>query len=391
MEKEGEVLKLREIIRKFLRDSELIKGKKIREIEDLIWLDEKGYFHYCLDGRVGICKVKYSKVRREVERFMSFLNEECEIREGKRYYPYLKEVREFSDEIIQLKSNPKIRIEEYESGKKCLFDAAMDFIQISGLCDYAEVFRMNVNPLRPKLIKRLILAPFLAPYGKIDSFLLKKGLVYLSKRMLGQYDANVLLSPFITPVAIQGKIRVVSSNIRNVAEESKCEVEDVERYVITHEEIHDRQTFNFPEIEIERRRLAKRLLLAYMISEYGGIKEVPASKAKAIKNDAMERLKVLSCVLEGHADFFSKKIGEKMTPNFSLKRKYNLLTRLKLKLYRLEEKMEEYELGFKFIKHLYEKGGAELANLPLKFYPLSGKELTNPDLYLKRASKILNP
>jgi len=50
--------------------------------------------------------------------------------------------------------------------------------------------------------------------------------------------------------------------------------------------------------------------------------------------------------------------------------------------------MKQYLKGSAFIKSLYEEGGKDLANLPLQEYPLSMKEIEEPELYIERTQTI---
>jgi hypothetical protein len=366
-------------------------SEKSRNVENLIGDLGNGYYFYWLDGKAGIYAPKPSKIQEQFEKSIGFLNENCEIVDNGSSVDYLEETRPVVDEVTKLKHNDNLQILEYESGKKCLYDALENIITREKIFETLEVFYDKVSPLKCKLVRTMFEFPVLFPWGMITKVRIKHILNYFSKNILGQYDANALpISQF------EGTMRIVSANItRYVTEMYKdkpdvipSKIGEMKKYVVMHEDIHDRQAFNFPEINLELNSVLKRLLLSMVIELYGGIKEVPEAEAKRIKDDSMDKLDAMMSIIEGHSEFFTNKVAEALIPFLKYRRKETPLSSLKRRFYDVNKKYEQYKKGFTFIQHLYERGGAELANLPLQKYPTGMKEIENPDLYLLRIGKF---
>jgi len=281
-------------------------------------------------------------------------------------------VRELEEKIIGIKPG-ECEIREYYSGKKCLFDALVATNEeLEMWLLFVRVKKeIRANFSLKKSLLAIPLLPLIFPLMIILSLRQRILLTELSKMILGQHD-SLRQTSFSS-----GEIRVVIPNIQKIAEDTDCRVEDLERFVIIHEEVHNLQASNFS-LRQKRKELAARFLkdIVSMIS---------TGKNTGRINHTKDELEALMTAIEGHAEFFSKKIAEVLLPDFKFRRRtFGLLRNIKNRILGLSQK--RYSDGAKFIEYLYLRGGSSLANLPLKINPISLEEIKNPEEYLKRIS-----
>lgn len=305
------------------------------------------------------------KLKSDIEAYLSFLNEPCEIKEGKRFYPFLAGVKKLEESIIGLKPG-ECQIWEYGSGKRCLFDMCLNTAEVLGVWptllkqQKARQAEKSEEWRQTSLIKKIlcvpisiILLPVMIFFAIFLYLLMKLVLKELSKRILGQYDIADKTS-FPT-----GRINIISPNIQRVAEKMGYNLETLEKYVVLHEEVHDTQAHNFP-LNEKRKELMGKVL--------NGDKS------------AEEELEAFMMVIEGHAEFFSEKIAAEILPGFKFERTEQ--GAIKNKLLGFDKMQRRYTTGSRFIEALYLMGGSQLANLPLKNPPKSMEEVENPETYL---------
>ena len=369
-----------------LNPEELIKkvvegiGKKYNLSEEEVKLLER-ISPVFLKAFVDIAeqKIRKSNEQKEIEqekahfrKSLSYLDEPGEIKEGIRFYPFLAKVRELEEKIIGIKPG-ECEIREYYSGKKCLFDALVATNEeLEMWLLFVRVKKeIRANFSLKKSLLAIPLLPLIFPLMIILSLRQRILLTELSKMILGQHD-SLRQTSFSS-----GEIRVVIPNIQKIAEDTDCRVEDLERFVIIHEEVHNLQASNFS-LRQKRKELAARFLkdIVSMIS---------TGKNTGRINHTKDELEALMTAIEGHAEFFSKKIAEVLLPDFKFRRRtFGLLRNIKNRILGLSQK--RYSDGAKFIEYLYLRGGSSLANLPLKINPISLEEIKNPEEYLKRIS-----
>jgi len=340
---------------------------------------ERGQYLTIRDDDFNILmKVKKYDVKmmqRSLELYFSYLNEKSEIRDGARFYGYIDELKSLERELMGLGPHD-CKVLEYFSGKKCLYDAIADTLQKHDVYQYGAAYVASSDKSLGKNLKRLAELP----YTFLQILKTRASMNYMSSLILGQYD---ILS--IRPAVFKGTVRIVTPNIHAIARKWNTGVVDTEKYVAFHEYIHDGQATNFP-IEERLNEVMRKFLISEILISSPELREKMrvSVDTKKIRSDSLNEANALVCVLEGHAEYFGGKVSQDLIPDFKFERKYSILSALKNKFYGFEEKIEQYVQGSRFIGYLHEKGGADLANLPLKVYP-SMAEIRDPELYLRRA------
>lgn len=295
-----------------------------------------------------------------VSKTLAFLNNKTSVKSTTRFNEFLGGISKFQKEVIGYFAGDA-EVIEYESGKKCLYDA---LFRVMDELDIWSVVAIKEEKFFSK-VPWFFLIPILSPIIFLLAYLRARiVLTYLSNQILGMYDLQDRV-----PIP-RGAIRIVPSNIKKLAKKRNLDFQIVEKYVVIHESIHDLQTSIFP-VEDYRKTLAK---------EFFTKKD----------SSSQEKLGALMTVIEGHAEFFTNKLAKELWPEIQFRKKKGFLQKMVNKALGLEGKTKQYEIGSHFIGYLYQKGGLTMANLPLTNLPFSMDEIKNPETYLKRVACLNN-
>lgn len=264
-------------------------------------------------------------------------------------------------------------IVEYENGSQMLYDSMQDMIDqeqaMEQMQDGLKELQQDLQGLGTLgTVKRV---GSVAKRVGQNALRNTKGLEYMSERVMGVTDAGVVSGDAPT-VAVDddvSQIAIAKGNIERLAEENDIDPDLLERYVKTHEGIHKTDFYNYPNLNEKREELTEEMSGAMFAS-------------KAEWDAAQDRVQALMAVTEGHAEYVTNQIFEDEDIEFD--RSYDVWDMAKIKALGLDQKMRQYQEGEVFIEHLYEEGGAELANQALEHPPESMDEIRNPDQWMDR-------
>lgn len=354
-----------------------------------------GNFVYRIDGEKGVKRIegRIGKIIDErsadtLSMMIGPLDEGTAARENPRYYEYVDHVRPVVSKATGLSANESLKILEYDSGKRCLYDVLSSYIGKGNVVKESYMLWEHSANRRSGAIWALIKAPFLIPGMVADNIRFRRFFNLFSERILGQYDIQ-----FDNPApALQGDnplsegtIRVVSSNIRKYSAKTGNDPERMENYTLIHELIHDTQGYSNPGFDLELKRSLRRQILSSSILRMGGTQELPKAKAKAIYDENAEKVRAMMTFLEGHATFYTKKVVDEVMSDFAIRRpKKDAMTKLMDRLYGIDKLGKRYDNGNRFVRYLYDEGGVELTRLPFSVFPERTEELTSPETYMKR-------
>jgi coenzyme F420 biosynthesis associated uncharacterized protein len=208
---------------------------------------------------------------------------------------------------------------------------------------------------------------------------------YLSRRVLGQYDMNILgREPMST-----GKLYFVQQNIEAIESELGLPPEEFRTWIALHETTHAHEFEVFPWI----RDYMNHILRAYLdtmlqeVRRSSGTNGPTAMVTRMFDNlrsgrsilesimsprqqKYMGQLQAMMCLLEGYSNHVMNEVGKTTMPNFKKikrqvegrKKERSQIERLFLKLTGLSMKMEQYRLGELFVDHVVKARGIEFAN-----------------------------
>jgi coenzyme F420 biosynthesis associated uncharacterized protein len=206
---------------------------------------------------------------------------------------------------------------------------------------------------------------------------------YLSQRVLGQYDL-VLLDPSRAP-----RLLMVAPNLRDAAQRLEVEERDLVAWVAIHEVTHAIQFSSVPWLADHLGGLIRELLeglevkmdpaalmrlpsvddlrdLVDRVRDGGLITLVAGPERRAI----IDRIQAAMAVIEGHAEHVMDAVGEDALPSLPQlrealdrrRRERPPALRMLERLFGLELKMRQYELGRRFCDGVVEKGGLAALN-----------------------------
>ncbi len=211
-----------------------------------------------------------------------------------------------------------------------------------------------------------------------DMFTLFKDILFfreVSKRVLGMYDL----------IATEAKIDydaiyIFEQNIKERAKRCGIESFSLGKIVTIHEDIHSKQFNTFPHLEKIREELTKCLYYLDQIKY-----ELPKKEYQRLKVRVRDALEALLSVCEGHAEYYTEKIGKKVIYGFEEiekrlrgnRRNTNPLVKRKI-----EKLIERYKAGKAFIEKVIPSLGNEI--FEQEMLPVSMEEIKSPSLYIKR-------
>ena len=246
---------------------------------------------------------------------------------------------------------------------------------------------------------------------------------YVGQRVLGQYDlplpgpADQDVSPNGSPVPVrahgEGTVWYVVPNIVATERRHHFRPADFRLWIALHETAHRRQFRGVPwlpghiqglldeylgsvEVDDEAiRRLTDRLqgLARRMIAgekiELLDLLVTPEQKL------IVDRIQSTMTVLEGHGEFVMDQLGDRLVPGHqhmhdTLRARRNAqgaAERLVQQLLGFRQKLDQYAMGERFVRRLFERGGMDAVNQVFAFPAAlpTMDEVRDPDRYLARS------
>jgi hypothetical protein len=315
------------------------------------------------------------------------------VRGRKRYLDFLQRTDKLEAKITGLSCDqPKLIL--YKSGAGCIRDLLENSFQElkkHGIDEMLEVIQKEIERHPLKAFKSLVVERsrgiWKIPLIPLKRIAKRKNSEYLFNHILGGYDLIEI------GLGSYGFLRIVPSNITMVAAEKGVEPSSLERWVLTHERIHHRQSSNFPELDRRRYELARDYLFGYLYRRFGFTSELLKREARKMEKEKPEELYALFCLLEGHATYYSKLVIKEFLH-------LNLFKRVEKDTRSMGERFwmkvgnifsptkvsfkDRYSKGEKFIAFLDREGGKDLVREALSNPPKNVREINNPPLYLGR-------
>lgn len=340
----------------------------------------KTRLHYCsgdgLDDAIDI--------------YIGFMNK-GEANRSEPYHAYMEEVDPHIEDATGLRLNDGVSVFDYTSGKKCIYDATSGILDRIGLKSELYVLDKVIRDDKGRSLRdaaEVIYRLLTLPISRIKMIV---EVERLSKNILGLYDIINISQPMGSPLRKSGMIGIVTPNIVRHSTEIGSDLEDLTKYVITHERIHDTGLHNFPEIDDKLFSHAHNIIHAEIIRRRGGIQEISKGDALLIKKESDDAVEAVMTVIEGHAEFHTNRVVKEILPGFEFRRERSIYRRLAESLgldKNRRRALNRYNFGSKFMSRLYDVGGAELTNMPFVDFPVSTYEIRNPDAYLERIGEL---
>ena len=246
---------------------------------------------------------------------------------------------------------------------------------------------------------------------------------YVGQRVLGQYDlplpgpdqaaANGIAPPVPVRASGEGTVWYVVPNIVATERRHRFRPGDFRLWIALHETAHRRQFRGVPWLPGHIQGLLDEYLGSVEVDEEAVKRLTQRLQGLARRAIAGERIELLDLlvtpeqkvivdriqstmtVLEGHGEFVMDQLGERLVPGHqhmhdALRARRNAqgaAERLLQQLLGFRQKLDQYAMGERFVRRLFDRGGmaavnrvfAEPAALP------SMDEVRDPDRYLARA------
>lgn len=305
---------------------------------------------------------------------------------------YLDDYQPLISDITHLNGNNSVDIiYNYNPGKavKKVINSMFYRYDLHGLTDTLSAIRESNRSLFRQLISlpaNISIGIGMMLYARMQS-------KYMCSRIMGVYDILIEQNAYDLKNELlhKGTIMIFPDNIRNLGREKLVDLEDLELYVLLHENIHDKQRSITS--DDERSDAINNIVLLKEIKKMGGVKRkgyelLTKYFAHKLLKKYDDSLMAYMCTLEGHATHCSDLLGEEVIDDFdefsNKLDKSGIWREIRLQLYGMGKKMQQYKKGKKFFKQLDEYGGIDWVNLPLINLPDSMSEIENPERYIDR-------
>lgn len=298
-----------------------------------------------------------------------------------------------------------------------------------GRGDWAEVnitgMSRLIAPLERKLGSRLEALPLPARLAQRTVVSAEVGamLGYISRRVLGQYDALVpeedlaAMSPWKRARLPAGgaSLYFVGPNMAELQRKMDFVPQDFSLWVAVHEVTHRFQFAGVPWLRDRFYGLLQRYLDSVQMDAKGFARRLAQAGRKVVSRSLeedeksavylladenqraiLDEMQALMAVVEGHGNFVMDAVGEDVIPSVKLMRhlfekrreQTNLMQRVINYAIGLEMKLRQYEMGQRFCEMVVATGGhaalghlwSDPANLPTL------DELRSPDKWLRRVA-----
>jgi coenzyme F420 biosynthesis associated uncharacterized protein len=192
-------------------------------------------------------------------------------------------------------------------------------------------------------------------------------LVYLGRRVLGQFDPQLLGREPIQPA-----LYLVEPNVAAWERQADLDGEDLRRWLILHEMTHAWQFAGHPWLREHLDRQVDALVaLAVRTATGGGLRRLRAVAVGAPSQwDLVRRMQATMSLVEGHGNLVMSLVGQRALPSYTrLDAAYRHrggqrgpLERLLWRVTGLEMKLEQYRAGEWFARAIHDRHGMEVLN-----------------------------
>ena len=190
---------------------------------------------------------------------------------------------------------------------------------------------------------------------------------FLSKRVLGQYDPQLLVSE---PAAAPG-LYLVEPNIRDWEEEADLPGEALRRWLILHEMTHAWQFAAHPWLRDHMNGMLQEVLGPALDSSTGTLEKFLSITVGSSRPwSVIGRVQSTMSLIEGYSNLVMDTVGTDQLPEFTrLEEAYQQRSGQKTvfelafwKLTGLEMKLQQYVVGERFCREVHEERGMEFLN-----------------------------
>ena len=191
-------------------------------------------------------------------------------------------------------------------------------------------------------------------------------LVYLGRRVLGQFDPQLLGREPIQPA-----LYLVEPNVAAWERQADLDGEDLRRWLILHEMTHAWQFAGHPWLRDHLDRQVDALVsLAVRTATRGGLQRLRAVAGAPSQWDLIRRMQATMSLVEGHGNLVMTLVGQRALPSFArLDAAYRRragergpLERLLWRVTGLEMKLEQYRVGERFARDVHDRYGMSVLN-----------------------------
>ena len=221
----------------------------------------------------------------------------------------------------------------------------------------------------------------------------------MSRRVLGQYDPVLSLSPLDSEPSALAALYLVEPNINAIQREQKVPGEALRRWLILHELTHAWQFSQHPWLREHMVATVRSLLLDSITADgerFLGSQELLRRLPNTVRVQlrTVGQVQALMSVLEGYSNFVMHRVGREHLQRAddleaAMHRRRDqrtLLERLIMALTGLELKMRQYEIGEQFCEGVVARSDLATLNRVWESAAMmpSMSELKNPDRWLAR-------
>jgi coenzyme F420 biosynthesis associated uncharacterized protein len=191
-------------------------------------------------------------------------------------------------------------------------------------------------------------------------------LVYLGRRVLGQFDPQLLGRE-----PVQSALYLVEPNVAEWQRQGDLDGDDLRRWLILHEMTHAWQFAGHPWLrEHLDSQIDSLISLAVRSAGGGGIKRLRAVAVGAPSQwDLVRRMQATMSLVEGHGNLVMGLVGKRLPTYGRLEAAYRRrsgergpLERLLWRVTGLEMKMEQYRTGERFARAVHDRYGMDVLN-----------------------------
>jgi coenzyme F420 biosynthesis associated uncharacterized protein len=218
---------------------------------------------------------------------------------------------------------------------------------------------------------------------------------FLGRRVLGQYDPQLLGVEPVTPMEGAG-IYLVEPNVEDWGREANLPDQDLRRWLILHEMTHAWQFAAHPWLRGHMEQSMRVLLETVTQKASPAVRIAAFAGVLPAQWKVMRQMQGTMSLIEGYSNLVMNELGAKLLPGFDKleeayrKRSANkgVLDQLVWKLTGLDLKLQQYRRGEAFCRAIYDAHGMKALNLAWKGPGEMPRldELARPDQWYRRVA-----
>jgi coenzyme F420 biosynthesis associated uncharacterized protein len=218
---------------------------------------------------------------------------------------------------------------------------------------------------------------------------------FLGRRVLGQYDPQLLGVEPVTPMEGAG-LYLVEPNVEDWGREANLPDQDLRRWLILHEMTHAWQFAAHPWLRGHMEESMRVLLETVTQKASPAVRIAAFAGVLPTQWRVMRQMQGTMSLIEGYSNLVMNELGAKLLPGFDKleeayrKRSANksVLDQLVWKLTGLDLKLQQYRRGEAFARAIYDAHGMKALNLAWKGPDQMPKldELAHPETWYRRVT-----